>query len=493
MPIIEFRKVNKVYPTGTCALRNVSFSVKEGEFVFLVGESGAGKSTIFKLLTCEERPTSGQVLIDHYNITHMKERYVPYLRRQMGLIFQDFRLIDTMTVGENVAFAMQIIGEPVKKIKQRVPIALSVVGLRNKIDEYPSELSGGEAQRVCIARAIVNRPKIIIADEPTGDLDPLNGESIMALLERTNSSNGTTVLTCSHDRVLINKMRKRVIELQQGELIRDEPCGQYFPASDPSKKWVPFVEHENTVLNGDEESAKRKAESEALISEGEAALHQLRLEDEEEAKKKKSGEKELDFGAFSSSEKDISATDDGKEERAPKRRSRRDIRSRTIPPFSEKDDAKNGKCLRETESDVNSKTVSRDLRRPVNALRDYKRLDISRRDIYSDDMLSEELSDRQGRADMKHEHVSATHDRIRDDSTQSEQDSLEQESLEMRPDNRLSEMARADDLMDILRRRSDRRRDRMSLDDRLKQLQDAYSSDALKDEGSDDDNEASSE
>lgn len=412
MPIIEFRKVNKVYPTGTCALRDVSFSIKEGEFVFLVGESGAGKSTIFKLLTCEERPTSGQVMIDHYNITQMKERYVPYLRRQMGMIFQDFRLIDTMTVGENVAFAMEIIGESPKKIKQRVPLALSVVGLRNKIDEYPTELSGGEAQRVCIARAIVNRPKIIVADEPTGDLDPLNGESIMALLERINRSNGTTVLTCSHDRVLINKMRKRVIELQQGELIRDEPCGQYFPSSESTAAWVPFVGREPPVLNGDEESAKRKAESDALISEGEAALLQLRLEDEAEAKRKKSTRKERDLGVFTSIERESLENDDKEKSRPLKLRVRRDVHKRKSPS-------------------------------PVECDEDSER-----------------------------------------------QSDAEKESAKARPDNRMSEMARDDDLMDILRQRSVQRRDRMSLDERLKQLQDAYTSDARKDVIQDDEKDA---
>ncbi|NMA17480.1 MAG: cell division ATP-binding protein FtsE [Clostridiaceae bacterium] len=412
--MIEFRKVNKVYPTGTCALRNVSFSIEEGEFVFLVGESGAGKSTIFKLLTCEEHPSSGQVLIDHYNITQMKERYVPYLRRQMGLIFQDFRLIDTMTVGENVAFAMEIIGEPPKKIKQRVPLALSVVGLRNKIDEYPTELSGGEAQRVCIARAIVNRPKIIIADEPTGDLDPLNGESIMALLERINRSNGTTVLTCSHDRVLINKMRKRVIELQQGELIRDESCGQYFPSSESPSAWVPFVEREISVLNGDEESAKRKAERDALISEGEAALLQLRLEDEAEAKSKKSKGKERDLGVFSSIERESPESDKKEKSRPPKLRARRDTPKKESASIAESDEDKDIEC----------------------------------------------------------------------------QSNVEKESVETSPDNRLSEMARDDDLMDILRQRSARRRDRMSLDERLKHLQDAYASDASKDEVPDDEKDA---
>ncbi|NLA71160.1 MAG: cell division ATP-binding protein FtsE [Clostridiaceae bacterium] len=227
MALIEFQNVSKIYPTGTKALCNVSFSIEEGEFVFFIGESGAGKSTIFKLLTCEERPNGGRVMLDNFDVSTLEEKQIPFLRRKVGMIFQDFRLIDTMTVGENVAMAMEIIGEPPKKIRQRVPIVLSVVGLRHKVKDYPLELSGGERQRVCIARALVNRPHLIIADEPTGDLDPVNGEAIMALLDRINRNNGTTVITCSHDRGLVDRMQRRIIEVCDGALIRDDVCGLY--------------------------------------------------------------------------------------------------------------------------------------------------------------------------------------------------------------------------------------------------------------------------
>lgn len=227
MALIEFQNVSKIYPTGTKALCDVTFSIEEGEFVFFIGQSGAGKSTIFKLLTCEERPNSGRVILDNVDVGSLEDRQIPFLRRKIGMIFQDFRLIDTMTVGENVALAMEIIGESSNKIRQRVPLVLAVVGLRHKINDYPLELSGGECQRVCIARALVNRPHLIIADEPTGDLDPVNGEAIMALLDRINRNNGTTVITCSHDRGLVDRMQRRIIEVCDGALIRDDACGTY--------------------------------------------------------------------------------------------------------------------------------------------------------------------------------------------------------------------------------------------------------------------------
>lgn len=271
MAFIAFRDVTKVYPTGTKALSNVSFSIEEGEFVFFIGESGAGKSTIFKLLTCEERPTSGEVLLDNFDVGQINNRQIPFLRRKIGMIFQDFRLIESLTVGENVAFAMEIIGEPRKKIRQRVPLVLAVVGLRNKINDYPSELSGGEQQRVCIARAIVNRPHLIIADEPTGDLDPVNGESIMALLERINRNNGTTIITCSHDSTLINKMSKRVIEVRDGVLIRDDACGQYFRRNEPP-------EH----LMADQNLAPEYETSDEEWEEEDHAMEMLRRADQQE-------------------------------------------------------------------------------------------------------------------------------------------------------------------------------------------------------------------
>ncbi len=224
--MIEFNNVSMKYQTGTIALKNVSFKIMDGEFVFIIGQSGAGKSTLIKLLTREERPSDGQLLIDDFDISHIRQNLVPYLRRNIGMVFQNFRLIDTKTVFENVSFAMEIIGCSRKTIARRVPIVLSIVGLRDKADALPNELSGGEQQRVAIARAMVNNPMLILADEPTGNLDPVNSESVMALLEEINRS-GTTVVICTHDHKLVDQMKKRVIEIRDGCLIRDDAIGGY--------------------------------------------------------------------------------------------------------------------------------------------------------------------------------------------------------------------------------------------------------------------------
>jgi cell division ATP-binding protein FtsE len=218
--------VTKTYPTGTTALRDVSFTIENGEFVFIIGKSGAGKSTLIKLLTCEERPTTGHVLIDKFDVSQVKRRFVPYLRRNIGMVFQDFRLIHTKTVFQNVAFAMEIVGSSRKAIQRRVPIVLSIVGLREKALDRPRMLSGGEQQRVAIARAMVNNPMLLLADEPTGNLDPANSEAIMALLEQINRS-GTTIIICTHDRDLVDRMKKRVIEIDDGNLVRDDSMGSY--------------------------------------------------------------------------------------------------------------------------------------------------------------------------------------------------------------------------------------------------------------------------
>lgn len=219
--MIEFIDVSKFYPNKVHALNKVNFRIDAGEFVFLIGESGAGKSTTIKLLTCEERPSRGTVVLDNFDVSRMKRKYVPFLRRKIGLIFQDFRLIESKTVFENVAFAMEIVGASQDLITRRVPIVLSVVGLREKADAYPNQLSGGEAQRVGVARAMVNNPRLILADEPTGNLDRKNGEAIMALLADINAA-GTTVIACTHDLEVVRKMNKRVIELKEGRVIRDE-------------------------------------------------------------------------------------------------------------------------------------------------------------------------------------------------------------------------------------------------------------------------------
>jgi cell division ATP-binding protein FtsE len=224
--LIEFRNTEKVYPNGAKALKDVNFKIESGEFVFCIGESGAGKSTLIRLITCEEKPTKGTVILDNFELSRLQKRLIPTLRRKIGMIFQDFRLIDSKTVYENVAFAMEIVGSSKAQIKRRVPMVLSVVGLRNKADSYPSELSGGEAQRVGVARAMINNPGLILADEPTGNLDPINGEAILALLEEINQA-GTTVICCTHDVSLVDLMQKRVLELDRGVLVRDEECGVY--------------------------------------------------------------------------------------------------------------------------------------------------------------------------------------------------------------------------------------------------------------------------
>lgn len=218
--IIELSDAVKTYKNGVTALDHVSFTVEPGEFIFVVGESGAGKSTLIKLLTREEKINSGKVALDGYDLTQLPRRLVPFLRRKIGMIFQDFRLIEGKTVFENVAFAMEIIGTKPEMIKRRVPLVLSQVGLRTKMNMYTDELSGGEAQRLGIARAIVNNPSLILADEPTGNLDPVNGEAIMALLECINQE-GTTVIACTHDKNLVDRMSKRVLEFSNGKLIRD--------------------------------------------------------------------------------------------------------------------------------------------------------------------------------------------------------------------------------------------------------------------------------
>jgi cell division ATP-binding protein FtsE len=224
--LIEFRDVSMTYASGIEALKDVSFVVDPGEFVFVIGKSGSGKSTLVKLLTCEERIRKGSVLIDGYDIARIERKYVPYLRRNIGLVFQDFRLIATKNVFENVAFAMEIVGASRRVIRRRVPIVLSIVGLRDKAAMRPSELSGGEQQRVGIARAMVNNPMLILADEPTGNLDPGNSESIMALLDAINRR-GTTVLVCTHDSSIVDKMRRRVIELDGGRIVRDDRSSGY--------------------------------------------------------------------------------------------------------------------------------------------------------------------------------------------------------------------------------------------------------------------------
>ena len=224
--MIDLKEVTKTYETGTHALNGIDLHIDDGEFVFLVGQSGSGKSTIIKLLTGELRPTSGSILVNGYQLESIKRSSIPYLRRTLGVIFQDFRLIENKTVYENVAFAMRVIGAAPKEIKQRVPYVLELVGLENKARRLPKELSGGEQQRVAIARALINNPTMIIADEPTGNLDPARSFEIMLLLEQINAL-GTTVMVVTHEKALVDRFTKRVVAIDEGRVISDGMDGYY--------------------------------------------------------------------------------------------------------------------------------------------------------------------------------------------------------------------------------------------------------------------------
>jgi len=224
--MIRFDNVTKVYKNGTVAVRNVSLDIQKGEFVFLVGPSGSGKTTCIRMLLREELPDRGRIWVAGREIIHMPKWRVPYLRRNVGCVFQDYRLLPNKTVFQNIAFALEVIGRPKSVVETQVPQVLDLVGLANKRDNLPSELSGGEQQRVAVARAFVNRPLILLADEPTGNLDPGTSQGIMKLLDRINRT-GTTVVIATHDAALVDWMRRRVVELDQGTVVRDQARGVY--------------------------------------------------------------------------------------------------------------------------------------------------------------------------------------------------------------------------------------------------------------------------
>ncbi len=224
--MIEMHDVWKTYSDGTHALKGITITVNRNEFVYVVGPSGAGKSTFMKLIYREERPTKGQVFVNGFNLEKLKQRKIPYVRRNIGVIFQDFRLLPKLTVYENIAFAMEAIETPKKIIKKRVAEVLELVRLKEKTSSYPAQLSGGEQQRVAIARAIVNNPAVIIADEPTGNLDPDTSWGIMRLLEEINFR-GTTIVMATHNKEIVNTLRKRVIAIERGTIVRDEIRGEY--------------------------------------------------------------------------------------------------------------------------------------------------------------------------------------------------------------------------------------------------------------------------
>ena len=224
--MIEFQNVTKTYDNGTEAIRGIDLKIEDGEFVFLVGPSGSGKSTIINLLTAELTPTSGSIHINGFELEGIKKKQIPYLRRTVGVIFQDFRLIEKKTVYQNVAFAMRVIGAPEREIRKRVPYVLDLVGLGEKSKSYPDELSGGEQQRVAIARALINNPAMIVADEPTGNLDPGKSLEIMLLLEQINAL-GTTVLVVTHEADMVDRFHKRVIAINEGRIISDGMDGYF--------------------------------------------------------------------------------------------------------------------------------------------------------------------------------------------------------------------------------------------------------------------------
>lgn len=224
--MIRFKNVSKIYPPDTYAVKNVSLHIKPGEFVSIVGQSGTGKTTLVRLIMAEERPTKGRVIIGDWDITNIKPREIPILRRQIGVVFQDFKLLPRKTVIENVSFGMEMAGINQKRIKEIVPQVLKIVGLEGKQHRFPRQLSGGEQQRTVIARALVHRPKILVADEPTGNLDSINSQEIVNLLKKINEF-GTTVVLVTHNREIVNSLRKRVITIDQGMIISDQKSGKY--------------------------------------------------------------------------------------------------------------------------------------------------------------------------------------------------------------------------------------------------------------------------
>ena len=240
--MLKLEHVTKVYPNGTHALRDVSLTVEDGEFLFVVGPSGSGKSTILKLLTAEVEPSQGEIHVNGFDVSNIRQKDIPYLRRTIGVVFQDFRLIENKSVYENVAFVMRAVGAPSRTIKKRVSYVLDLVGVLHKARRLPGELSGGEQQRVAIARALVNNPDVIIADEPTGNLDPARSLELMLLLEKINAL-GTTVLVVTHEKELVNEFEKRVVAIDGGQIVSDR-TGGYYAGSQMEKAFARMEHHE---------------------------------------------------------------------------------------------------------------------------------------------------------------------------------------------------------------------------------------------------------
>lgn len=227
MDIIRLKNVKKKYKNGVTAIHDLNLTIEKGSFVFIIGDSGSGKSTLMKLLYREEKPSSGQIIVGGINVAKLRNSKVYKLRRKLGIVFQDYKLLPKLTVYENVAFAMEVIGATKQETRVKVLKALEVVGLKNKVHNYPTQLSGGEQQRVAIARAIVNNPKMLLCDEPTGNLDPTMSMEIMRVLDDINKSLGTTIIVVTHDKAIVNKMKKQVITLKEGRLVNNKEKGTY--------------------------------------------------------------------------------------------------------------------------------------------------------------------------------------------------------------------------------------------------------------------------
>ena len=227
MDIIRLKNVKKRYKNGVTAIHDLNLTIEKGSFVFVIGDSGSGKSTLMKMLYREEKPTSGQIIVGGINVAKLRNSKVYKLRRKLGIVFQDYRLLPKLTVYENVAFAMEVIGATKQETRVKVLKALEMVGLKNKVHNYPTQLSGGEQQRVAIARAIVNNPKMLLCDEPTGNLDPTMSMEIMRVLDDINKNLGTTIIVVTHDKVIVNKMKKQVITLKEGRLVNNKEKGTY--------------------------------------------------------------------------------------------------------------------------------------------------------------------------------------------------------------------------------------------------------------------------
>jgi cell division transport system ATP-binding protein len=274
--MIRLQSVTKVYEGSTVAIREATASIQKGEFIFLVGPSGSGKSTLIRLLMREERPTSGEIWVAGRNIAELPDWKVPYLRRSVGTVFQDFKLLPNKTVFQNVAFALEVIGRPKGMVAQQVPKVLKLVGLSSKAERLPRQLSGGEQQRVSIARAFVNRPLILLADEPTGNLDPATSVGIMRLLDRINRT-GTTVVMATHDHAIVDAMRRRVMQLERGRIVRDESRGVYEgtlaadAAHDPAPmpNGPPAVDANGSATDSEPQTDPKPAEPEVVVAPGE--------------------------------------------------------------------------------------------------------------------------------------------------------------------------------------------------------------------------------